>query len=381
MVIVFPMLVSQSVSENVIPGIAKSVEGYLIINHMSDIMETPEVRTLGNVKGFRTTKKGWFAREGVELSEASRDDYIPPGSGSKGKTQTKGGGMVSKLDVKSRDLERMKQQRDELEKRRDYLEKKKRDQERETREKEEWERRKEEEDARKRETRATANVRVSDYKTLSLEPSYVLVEITTPSGALRKEFVGVKVVPYRVNSSEKLSRLIMHDTQVNALNAMMVTFGRKVIRGFYRLLDKWTGRIKSGSLTVSGDPRRDIIMARSGQKGLGIIVLSRTEDVDEKFLQNYSRVNRLFKMGWGNIVVADDITRTAYFCMKDYKGVCSAVNYAMMYQTLGQLKVYDSLEDAQRQNSSLFKISKRISKVFSEWVTDYKRSKYISEDK
>jgi hypothetical protein len=57
------------------------------------------------------------------------------------------------------------------------------------------------------------------------------------------------------------------------------------------------------------------------------------------------------------------------------------MNFAMMYQTLGQLKVYDSLEDAERQNSSLFKIKKRASKVFSEWVTESKLSQYYNEDK
>ncbi|MFW9871760.1 MAG: hypothetical protein ACFFG0_01575 [Candidatus Thorarchaeota archaeon] len=384
MVIVFPMLVSQSVSENVIPGIAKTIEAYLIVNHMSDIMDNPEVKNTGFMKGFRTTKKGWFAREGInilEISDEERARRVGSG-GTKGKEQVKAGGMVSNLDVDKSEVEKLKQQRDDLEKRRDYLEKRKREEEKAEMEKEKYERQKADEEAKRRETSATAKLRASDYKTISLEPSYVEVETTLRSGAIKRELVGIKVVPYRVHSSEKLSRLIMHDVQLKSLNALMVSFGRKVLRGVYRLLDKWSGRLKIGGLTVTGDPRRDIIMARTGKNTLGIIVLNKNEDIDERFLQNVPKINRLFRMGWGNIIIADDVSRTAYFCMRKFGGVCQVLNYHMMYQSLGQLKVYDSLEDAQRQNSSLFKVSKRASKVFSEWVAEQRLLKYLkNEDK
>ncbi len=373
MVIVFPMLVSQSVSENVIPGIAKTIESYIIVNHMSDIMDQPEIKKSGLMKGFRSVgKKRWIAKEGVlVLGEDSRDDIMPPGSGTKGKTQIDPAGAKRQT---AQDAVNSKKERDRK--------KDEREERSAQRKEEEYQKKKADEEAKQRETKATAKITTSDYKSISLEPSYVTVEITTRSGAVKKEFVGIKVVPYRVKSSEKLSRLILHDVQLGKLNASMVSFGRKILRWIYTNLDKWTSRLKIGSVTMSGDPRRDVIMNRTGKKGLGIIILSRNEDIDERFLNNIGRINRLFKMGWGNIVVADDVSRNAYFCMRGFGGACQVINYAMMYQNLGQLKVYDSLEDAHRQNSSLFKVSVRAGKVFSEWKTEQKLLKYyISEDK
>lgn len=396
MVIVFPMLVSQSVSENIVPGIAKTVEGYLIVNHMSTIMDDPMVRRTGLLKGFRTTKSGWFAREGVELLEdedSDREELIGRG-GTKGKAEADVEQYEKQIKDLSNEVDRLKTQlststekneqeemRKELErlsKQRDSLEKRNREARKEKREEE----KRKEELLKQKETKATAKVTTSDYKTISLEPSYITVETTLRSGAVKREFVGIKVIPYRVKSSEKLSRLIMHDTQLSKISASMISLGRSVMRGVYSLLDRWSGRLKLGGASMTGDPRRDIIMARTGKEGLGIIVLDKNEDIDERFINNMSKINRLFKMGWGNIIVADDISRNAYFCMRKFSGVCQVINYSMMYQNLGQLKVYESIEDARRQNSSLFKVSTRASKVFSEFKVEDKLLKYcIHEDK
>ena len=107
------------------------------------------------------------------------------------------------------------------------------------------------------------------------------------------------------------------------------------------------------------------------------LILSKQEDIDDYFLDNVNRLNRLYKMGWGNFVVADDIARVAYFCMKDFRGLCNAVPYAMMYQYLGQSKAYESMEDAKKANSSIFKIGPRFTKLIGEWKVDQKLLKYI----
>jgi hypothetical protein len=168
---------------------------------------------------------------------------------------------------------------------------------------------------------------------------------------------------------------------MKSFNAAMVGFGRKITRIVWRFLDRWSGNLKLGGITPSGDPRRDIIMARTGHGGEGFIVLSKTEDIDEIFLTNIKRINRLFKMGWGNIIITDDINRMAYFCMKKFRGVCTAISYSMIYANFGQLQVYNDLEDAKRKTSSIFKIRKQFSKIVAEWVVDQKQSKYLSEGK
>jgi len=404
MIVIFPMLVSQSVSENVIPGIAKTVENYLIVNATNYIMAA------ANFKGVKYTKHGIEVKVEseslLEVNPNKRDELTGKG-GNKGNkpqsdeefkntinqmnqtmidlskdiSQLKGQMTTQSNSDRKREIDQLiNDKRKQIEKiQKQELDAKKQRQS-DIKFQMDLEKRKEEE-LKQQETKATAKITTSDFKSISLEPTYMYVDIIEKSGGVRREFVGIKVIPYRVKSRIKLSRLILHDVQLKSINAAMVSFGRKITRWFWSLYDKWTGRLLKGGLTVSGDPRRDIVMARTGQRGMGIIVLDKNEDIDERFLQNFSKLNRLFKMGWNNIIVTDDVTRTAYFCMQAYKGVCNAISYAMMYNQLGQLKVYDSLEDAKRQNSSLFKISTRASKVFSEWVTEYRLAKYIKEDK
>jgi len=380
MIVVYPMLVSKAVSENVVPGIAKTLEQYIIINMHNDVVSSPEVKRRFN---FKIKQGKFFATENVNLTEGEEDTF-----GNRTKTET--------------DKDNEKRNEDEDKKRAEWEaeEQRKKDahqikMDKETREKEKWKAQKAKDAAEKIEKqkerekqekldkakRAKADVKMGDNKAMSIEPTYMTVEVTDREGFTKKQFIGIKVVPFRVKSDEKLSRLILHDTQLKTLNAAMVAFGRSIIRRVYSLFDRWTRSARPlGGLTPSGDPRRDIIFGRTGLKGGGFIVLSKNEDIDETFLSNISRMNRLFKMGWGNIIVADDINRQAYFCMQQFKGVCNAISYSVMYQNFGMAKVYDDLEDAKRKNSSLFKIRRPFSKVVSEWITDYRYIKYISED-
>jgi len=378
MIVVYPMLVSQAVSENVVPGIAKTLEQYIIVNMHNDVVSSPEVKRRYN---FKIKQGKFFATESVDLTEGEDETF-----GNRTKTQTD-----KDNDERNDEEERKREKWEKEEERRDALNKAKIDKEKAAKSKYEAEKKraevekkkaeKEKEDKTKKAKYAKADVKMGDNKAMSIEPTYMTVEVTDREGFTKKQFIGIKVVPFRVKSDEKLSRLIMHDTQLKTLNAAMVAFGRSIIRRVYSLFDRWTRSARPlGGLTPSGDPRRDIIFGRTGLKGGGFIVLSKNEDIDETFLSNISRMNRLFKMGWGNIIVADDINRQAYFCMQQFKGVCNAISYSVMYQNFGMAKVYDDLEDAKRKNSSLFKIRRPFSKVVSEWITDYRYIKYISED-
>jgi len=442
MIIVYPMLVSRAVSENSIPGIAKTVENFIMVNIQNEVMSN---------KGLRQQTKGTFSRiagaagklmfrEGVELNEA-----IPPGSGpgSKSKSQQMYDEEHDRLNQQWRDLEDkqkdVEKQLDEVKKRIDQangaeeknrlarekqaLEREKyeyqqkqdqikqdqkriddemRRQEREDerdfrtaeKEKERYERSSEKEKERfedkiskakekaeeeaKLARSAKAEVRVSDMKSINLEPTYMEIMTTRADGSTGRDFLGVKVIPIRVKSDVKLSHLLLFDTQINALFAVSLALGRKIMRKFWSFFDRWTSRLRIGGLTPSGDPRRDIIMGRTGMKdgSKTFIVLSKQEDVDEFFLDNIQKINRLYRMGWDNFVIADDIARTAWFCMKEFRGMCNAVPYAMMYKYLGQEKAYETMEDAKKANSSIFKISKKFSRIIGECKAEALLYKY-----
>lgn len=340
MIIVYPLLVSRAVSDTSIPGICKSLENYILINKQDMVIN--DVNKIGPGSGsLRKIGKQLVMREDVG---------VPPGSGGGSKTKTagvppgSGGGSKSKY-------------------------KEKEDKEKEDKEKKE-----------KAAKNAQVNVRVTDNRSISMEPTTMEIDRVDKEGNKSRMFLGVKVVPMRVSSDVKLSHLILFDANLSSLSAMMISLGRKILRGFYTIIDRWL----RGKPLPTGDPRHDILMGRTGmgRDSETFIVLSKQEDIDEFFLDNISKMYKLFKMGWENIIIADDIARVAYFCTGELRGMCSGVPYAMMYQNLGQAKAYETMEDAKKANSSIFKISKQFTRVLGECKHDLKLLTYtqLNED-
>jgi hypothetical protein len=73
---------------------------------------------------------------------------------------------------------------------------------------------------------------------------------------------------------------------------------------------------------------------------------------------------KLWKMSWGNLVIADDSTKTIMFCMKKYKGMCSNFTYSMVFaQTKEMAKVFEDMEDARKATGALFKMNTKISSL------------------
>ena len=358
MILVYPMLVSKSVSENSIPGIAKTIENYIMINAQDMIVNNKAIKkqTKGIIGTMLRIVGGKLIGESVNLSEGS----IPKGSGPGTKGKDKG-------DDEDYDFDD-----DDTESDKNYKRERMRTKDARDDEKHEYDQ------LTKNAKRAKVDAKIQDMKSVTLEPTYMTIEKTDKYGNKSSEFVGIKVVPIRVKSDVQLSHLILQDTKVGALFAMSLSLGRTFMRKAWSFLDKWTHKLRIGGLTPSGDPRRDILMGRTGMgdNGQSFIVLSKQEDVDEYFIKNIQKINRLYKMGWGNIIIADDIGRTAYFCMQNLRGMCNSVPYAMMYQTLGQSKAYESMEDARKQNSSVFKLSKRFSKIVGESKVDLLMDKY-----
>ena len=209
-------------------------------------------------------------------------------------------------------------------------------------------------------------VRVQVYdKGISLEPTYMTVE-TDDFGT---RVLGIKVVPYRVQSDAKLSALLMHDMQIKGISAATLPMGRKVLGTIWRIA-KMKGH-------VTGDPKHDIIYRTTGHRGETFVALNKNEDVDENFLTQTARIKRLFKLGWGNFVICDDALQLAHFCLRATKGMCQTMSYRMMYNTLKADNVYTDLEDLRRQNSSIFKVGrKRFSKILGESMADIKLLNY-----
>jgi hypothetical protein len=352
MIVVYPMMASKSISENTLPGIAKMLEAYIAVYMQDEILYTlnTQARNMKTPKMKYKIKRGRILGESLDLSEGA-----PP--------------PELELDVEPGTKE------EEERKRKEEVARKKRDKEKQEiqkdmgnatyeREKEAQEKTIEKAEEELKSKGRKVDLRVSD-KSISIEPTKIQIH-TDQYGT---QILGIKVVPYRVKSDVKLSHLITHDMSLKTMDALVVRLGRIVMGYILRFLHR--------GQTVTGSPKHDIIYRTTGQKGKTFVALDKNNDVDEYFLSKTSKINRLFKLGWGNFVLCDDVLQIAHFCLQSSKGMCEAMSYRMLYKTLGQSGIYEDLEDLKKQNSSIFKVSrKRFSKILGEAKSDEKLFNY-----
>ena len=97
---------------------------------------------------------------------------------------------------------------------------------------------------------------------------------------------------------------------------------------------------------------------------------------DDLFFNDSASINKLFNKGWESFIVCDDVNRIAHFVMEEFKGMTTSLNYAMIYQTIGQFKVYESLEDVKRSSSALFKRKMKTTKLIAGALAKQKLNKY-----
>jgi hypothetical protein len=311
--------------------------------------------------------RGKKIMEGDYSSLLSEVDPPPPWAtqGTKDKT--------SERD-KEDERENERKDREDVRKQKEFEYKKERDKAKDTADKEKE--RKEEEDAKKAEAagKQSAKATVTDLKSVSLEPSNI--KVSNKDGT--ESIIGIKVVPIRVKSDAKLSHLLINDLSLGFIRTSLISVGRNVMRWFYKKV------LRSRDIDVAtGDPRKDMFMARTGLKGNAFIVLNKDEDLDSVLFSQPKKIQKLFGLSWGNMIIADDINRVSYFCMKKFKGLCSMIPYSMIYQQLGQTQIYNDLEDVRQKSGAVFKRRPtRMKKVFAEQLTQIKISDYqtLSED-
>jgi len=354
MIVVYPMIVSNAVSENTLPALTKMMEQYVLVYMQDDILSSINGMYGGPRPQLRYKIKGnKIIGESIDLNEVNPPDEFHELPGTKKNPDEEI--RKREKEIKKREKELKQQPKLSQDNKNNDFESKKLalDKEKLALQKSKEARDKEIYDKEKKDKGSKVRIDVSD-KTISIEPTWMKIE-TDEFGT---KFVGIKVVPYRVISDAKLSHLLMHDMQIKGITAKFVPLGRKIMGKMLRLTRKGP---------ISGDPKKDIIYRTTGHKGETFVVLEKNNDVDEYFLDNTKKINRLFKLGWGNFIIADDVLQIAHFCLRAHKGMCQGMSYRMMYKTLGQSGVYEDLEDMRKQNSSLFKMKRaRFSKLLGE---------------
>lgn len=327
MILVYPMLTSSSVNPTVLPGLIKTVEKYIIIHNMDDVLRNINSSiargVIGTAKGIAGTaataavaagvsayihsKTSRIVKQGNELvlkEQKLKQTQIPnqPGLTKKQYAQDVGQSVSGAIQKSQTSTGMIK------------------------------------------------DFDMPKYDTVSLEPTWV--KINTDSGA---KLLGVKVVPFKVKSTTGMVGLLMNDSQLKKMETLANKFGRTVARVFFRAMRGIRMPGFSGK-ALSGDPKKDILWATTQYGKNMFVCLSQLDIEADDMFTSPQAVQRLHKLGWASLIITDDVNKQATFCMKEFGGICSVIPYSNMYASLGkeQHQVYKDLEDAQRSAGPFF---------------------------
>lgn len=383
MIYVYPMLASSSVSPAALPGIAKVLERYVLIYEFDDIMRSAKISAK---KPIQVTGSGGMLRLVEDGGLLFLEDYVEEQKQSAAKTEQDLATALKKEQDKNEKLEKKLEQaigRNDREKIKDLsgeLRSSTRDLERASKELEHLKSKKADEErkrdiAKDRRERGKADVRTVQLGgEITAEPTWVKIDTAVGSSV-----VGVKVIPFPVMSDASLSELMMSDKRLKFLMAGSIQAYRKILKTLYRLWYATIGKLPFlGRSPLTGNPRKDVIFNRSLHRDKIFVCLSMM-DFDNEFFQSAGGITKLYSLGWSSFVVADDVNKRASFCMKQFKGLCSTVQYSFIYSSLDQSKVYEDLEDVRRASSPFFRMSTKSSKLLGECVAASKLEEFLEE--
>ena len=319
MIIVYPMLTSNNVSANILPAICKSVEKYILVYKMEDIINQVQNKLpdLAHVL-LKIASESKIQRESriVEQGQGmwSDDDQDTNAGLKSGAGQQPQTGQPQTVQGQPKKDDSIK-------------------------------------------------IQSPSKDVLSLEPTWV--KIDTPKGS---DIIGIKVIPYVVKSDQAFSELLISDRKLYGINRILTALLRQFVRMFWSFVRGTTlpiiGRIGM-KIKVSGDPKKDIIYASTEHGRNNIFACLNFHDVPDEYFNSAKGVSWLFKLGWGSFIVCDDVDRKAFFCMREFGGLTSVVPYQLLYTSIGKdyAKVYDDLEELKKTSSPFFRFATTFDKA------------------
>lgn len=337
------MLVSRNVNTNLVQGLAVVLERYIAAYAISDFVgKEKEFNKYYNykMKGgkiYQESDSNWFDLDPLtksilenQLSEKDEDDYDDPKSteqpetlGSRVRRAGKYGETIISVDKAIKDLRQNKEPG---------------------------------KNQRVEKPKGFSSATISQAS-LNLEPTWVEVQRGGRDGGTSR--LGIKVIPMMIEGFN-IKHTISADMQKYVLGTFLAKISRGVMRRIYKLIDRWT----AFGNRPRGDIRQDVFYARTGHDGQPFILLEKNEDIPKLFFAQPQNMLKLWRMSWGNLLIADDVQKVVMFCMKKYKGMCSNLNYSMIFaQTKEMSKVFEDMEDARKATGSLFKFNKKISSL------------------
>lgn len=329
MIIIYPMLTSPSVSPNVLPGLIKSVEKYILVYKADDILK---YAAAGNV--LKTGATPWINYAITSIGVAAV-----------GAAATYVGKKVQ--DYLNNNIQIAMDKESLLVLEEDKKGGNKRD------------------DAPRKSPLLGDDHTIMDAKPdlqvlkdtgISLEPTWF--KVSAPGMGTR--IVGVKVVPFVVKSPENIISLMSRDAILKRFDALLQRYSRALSRVLLRL-NPFRG-------SVSDKNYKNTIVYGGSSYGKNLFIcFSQLDLQSENQFSDADTVRKLHKLGWASFVIANDVNRSATFCMKEFGGVCSTIPYSYMFASLGkdQTQAYNDLEDLKRKSGPFFRMSTNRKRIFA----------------
>lgn len=388
MIIVFPLISSKNVSPNILPGVCKSIEKYLLVYKLDQIMEQANKRIKKSDKRRRLKyKSGMLKLESVDHidEQTTHPPRTQPGKKTKATTatttqtttpatvSTRGGGLniygstatqtaastTGDIDIRIPPPPKPPKG-----------------------------------------ARETVSVGRVNEASLTAEPTFIKVD--TDEGT---RIIGVKVVPFMIQHKAPLIRLLNDDRYRKGLSVTIHWQTRRILKLMFRIANRlwrntiglfdFTGLVSkdlySGVLT--GDWKNDIILGRTKfdlnkKKGdESVFLLLNQTDLKADFLRSAGGVAKLFGLFWPSFVIVDDVTQRAAFCMSKYKGMCSTVDYSFLYSSVSREagQTYETIADVRRSAGPAFRMKGRVNKMIQDDLAltkliDYSPANLLSEN-
>jgi len=343
MIYIYPMLASDNISPNVIPGICKVLEKFVLLYRLDDILHDANRRVgwrnLGSIIQAGQSIVFSKMRESEDLSEITKGmaDPPPPRDGSYRPHKK------SEAEKNEDDLRQIA-----VHGAGEYIKNQIRHQ--------------------------PTDIFMPNDNSLSVEPTWVKID----GGKTGLHLLGIKVISFPFKTTGALSPPLVfsNDQVIHGLEQKIFKYSRKVTRAFFSLCRGLrVPFIKNRALT--GDIENDVLWA-STEHGRNIFTLFSSLDVqNNEMLRSAGSVKKMFSLGWTSFIVADDVNKRVTFCMDEFKGLCSVVLYPYMFAGLGHSRVYENLEDVRKSASPFFKISTSTTKMFGESVAAQKAGEYL----
>lgn len=396
MIVTYPLIVSKTVDPNILPGVCKSIEKYIYTHLIDGVVDAANqniakqsakssmfiaLRNIGNKMQLRLENCGVDRTIEDYLvedwSEDFNEDYIEEGSQKKGvplnpvkppssKPKEPKSTPSSQPMIKSP----KKQSNKELYNQGYQKSKGEYDQKQQQIKNEE------------------PKIGKMDSDSMNTTPTWSTV--TDQQGNTKA--IGVKVVPFIIDNEESLVSLMTSDRYRSKLSKNVHVQARKVLRYMHGIanatwkrtvgfLFSWTGFVDKDLVkgTVTKNWKNDIILQNTFFKNNMFVLLNKM-DLKDDFTSNPGGVKKLFSLGWTSFIVADDVNKTVTFCLQEFRGMCSIVNYAFLYADgRSQSQVYQDISDVRRNSGPLGRMKRSRKTMITDNLAQQKLDKYSQE--